>query len=95
MASSKSPASAVVQSSIWSQESLGAPASTSLRLAWEKLYLHRCRRSMAWKRVMSLEAAAADMWRLGCFRVLASSTARANVPTDLETQVNIMRKLWK
>ena len=37
MASSNSPASAVVQSSIWSQDSLGAPFSTSLRLATEKL----------------------------------------------------------
>ena len=38
---------------------------------------------MAWKRVMSLLAAAADMCRLGCLRVEAASTALAKVPTDL------------
>ena len=35
-------------------------------------------------RVMSLEAAAALMWRLGCLTVLVQSKALAKVPTDLK-----------
>ena len=50
-------------------------------LALEKSYLQLWRSSIAWNNVMSLDAAAADMWRLGCFNVEASSTALAKVPT--------------
>lgn len=35
-------------------------------------------------RVISLEAAAALMWRLGCLTVLVQSKALAKVPTDLK-----------
>jgi len=38
-------------------------------------------------RVMSLEAAAALMCRLGCLTVLVQSKARENVPTDLLTKL--------
>jgi hypothetical protein len=38
--------------------------------------------------VMSRDAAAALMWRLGCFTELEQSRARANVPTDLEITRN-------
>ena len=37
---------------------------------------------------MSLLAAAADMWRLGCLTELLQSSARANVPTDREMMMN-------
>ena len=36
--------------------------------------------------VISLLAAAALICRLGCLTVLVQSSARANVPTDLEIQ---------
>ena len=40
--------------------------------------------AMCLTRVMSLEAAAALMWRLGCLTVLVQSKALAKVPTDLK-----------
>lgn len=39
-------------------------------------------------KVMSLEAAAALMWRLGCRTELLQSNARANVPTELQDKDN-------
>ena len=38
--------------------------------------------------MMSLEAAAADMWSEGCFTLLLQSRARANVPTEREMMMN-------
>ena len=41
-------------------------------------------KSMSFTNVASREADAALMWRLGCFKAVGQSRARANVPIDLE-----------
>lgn len=49
-------------------------------------------------KVMSLEAAAALMWRLGCRTELLQSKARANVPTELwdtHDEEDVIQYIWR
>ena len=81
-ASSNRLASEADHSSISSRHRTGPEDGTRLEMDLEQSYLCLWSVSMAWNRVMSLEAAAALIWRLGWRTVLVQSRARANVPTE-------------
>ncbi len=81
-----------VQASSSSAQSTG-PLGTRQLVAWVISYTLRCSVSIAWNRVISLEAAAAPNRKLICGFLAPSSNARAKVPIDLRVLHSAMMKV--